>query len=150
MTKTNVCCNVVPKTQLPSSSIKQAQGVCSCKFWCCRSAPSQAFILYACCLLQQTKPHNTPSIAQTQWVIASAASYNQISEQEKQVKMCGLWTTKSTCNLERRFSCYSKLHAKERSSDRSPVWRSLFCVKLRVIEKKKRFCVCVVCFRRLC
>ena len=32
--------------------------------WCCRSAPSQAFILHACCLLQQTKSHNTHSIAQ--------------------------------------------------------------------------------------
>ena len=32
--------------------------------WCCRSAPSQAFILHACCLLQQTKSHITFSIAQ--------------------------------------------------------------------------------------
>ena len=48
------------------------------------------------------------------------------------------------------FPVTSKFHAKERSSDRSPVWRSLeiFCVKLRVIEKK-RLIVCVVCFRML-
>ena len=64
--------------------------------------------------------------------------------------MRGLWTTKSTTRTQRRFSRYSKFHAKERSLERSPVWQSLqiFCVKLRVIEKK-RLIVCVVCFRML-
>ena len=36
---------------------------------------------------------------------------------------------------QRRFSCYSEFHAKEWSSDRSPVWRSLLCVKFRVYRK---------------
>ena len=52
---------------------------------------------------------------------------------------------KSTTQTQRRFSCYYKFHAKERSSDRSPVWRSLsiFCVKLRVIEETS-LCLCGV------
>ena len=108
--------------------------------WCCCSAPSQSFILHACCLLQQTKSHNTPSIAQAP--ICDEARLlpvllPAIRWTKKKVQMCGLWTTKSTTRTQRRFSRYSKFHAKERSSDRSPVWRSLyiFCVKLRVIEK---------------
>ena len=63
----------------------------------------------------------------------------------KKIQMSGLWTTQSTTRTQRRFSPYSKFHAKERSSDRRSL--SIFCVKLRVIEKTS-LCLCGV-FRML-
>ena len=97
------------------------------------------------CLLQQTKSHTTPSISQAP--IRDEARLLPVLlptiKWTKQVQMSWLWTTctKSTTRTHSGFSCYSKSQAKERSSVRSPVWRSLFCLKLcfRVIEKKNAF-----------
>ena len=41
--------------------------------WCRRSAPAQAFIQHACCLLQQTMSHTTPSIAHVHTPICDEA-----------------------------------------------------------------------------
>ena len=93
--------------------------------WFCCSAPSQSFILHACCLLQQTKSHNTPSIAQAP--ICDGARLLPV------LLPAIRWTKK-------RYKCvdyelqkaqhghkdvFPVTHAKEGSSDRSPVWRSL-------------------------
>ena len=126
MTKTNVCCNAVPETQPPLSSINQAQGVflqvdaavlhlhnhSSCMPVASSSKPSGVT------LPQLFRPQYTMKLGYCQ------CCFLQLDEQKK-VQMRGLWTTKSTTRTQRRFSCYSKFHAKERSSDRSPVWRSL-------------------------
>ena len=103
------------------------------------------------CLLQQTKSHTTPSISQAP--IRDEARLLPVllpTIRSTKVQMGWFWTTKSITRTQRRFSCYSKSQAKERSSDRPPAWRLLFCLKLcfRVIEKTF-LCLCGA-FSMLC
>ena len=85
MIKTNVCCICCPGNST-AVVLDQSGSRGILASWCCCSAPSQSFILHACCLLQQSKSHNTPSIAQAprcdeaRLFIASAASYNQMNK----------------------------------------------------------------------
>ena len=126
MPKTNVCCNAVPETQPPLSSINQAQGL----FLQVDAAVLHLHNHSSCMpVASSSKPsHITlPQLLRPQY--AMKPGYCQCcflqSDEQKKVQMCGLWTTKSTTRTQRRFSRYSKFHAKDRSSDRSPVWRSL-------------------------
>ena len=108
---------------------------------CCRSSPAQSFILQSCTLPSPANQVAYLSLPgpNTRWiqVIASAVSYNQI---DKKGQIGWLWTTKSATRTQRRFSCHSKSQAKEWSSDRSPVWRSQFCLKLWFKVMEKRLC----------
>ena len=149
MTKTNVCCYVVPETQSSSSLIKQAQRVflqvdaavlhlhkhSSCMPVASSSKPSRTT------LTQLPRPQYVMKLGYCQCCFLQ-------SDEQKKGQMHGLWTTKSTTRTQRRYSCYSQFHAKEWFSDRSPVWRSLLCMKLTVTEKTS-LCVCVVRFRML-
>ena len=149
MTKTNVCCNAVPETQ-PPSSIDQAQGV----FLQVDAAVLHLHNHSSCMPVASSgKSHNTPSIAQAP--ICDEARLlpvllPTIRWTKKNCKNAWIMNYKKH-NMDTKtcFPHYSKFHAKERSSDRSPFWRSLqiFCMKLRI--KEKRLCVCVVCFKML-
>ena len=126
MTKTNVCCNAVPETQPPLSSINQAQGI----FLQVDAAVLHLHSHSSCMpVASSRKPSRItlPQLLRPQYAVKQG--YCQCcflqSDEQKKIQMRGLWTTKSTTRTQRRFSRYSKFHAKERSSDRSPVWRSL-------------------------
>ena len=126
MTKTNVCCNAVPETQLPLSPINQAQGV----FLQVDAAVLHLHNHSSCMsVASSSKPSRItlPQLLRPQYAMKLGYCHCCFlqSDEKKKVQMCGLWTTKSTTRIQRRFSCYSKFHAKERSSDRSPIWRSL-------------------------
>ena len=143
MTKTNVhvCCNAVPETQPPLSSINQAQGI----FLQVDAAVLHLHNHSSCMpVASSSKPSRItlPRLLRPQYAIK--LGYCQscfLQSDEKKIQMSGLWTTKSTTRTQRRFSRYSKFHAKERSSDRRLL--SIFFVKLRVIEKAS-LCLCGV------
>ena len=115
ITKTNVCCNVVPKTQLSSSSIKQAQGV---------FLQVDAAVLHlhnhSPCMpaVSSSKPHRItlPQLLRPQYATklgGCQCCFLQLDEQKRYKcvdyelqKAHATWT-------QRRFFCYSKIHAKE-------------------------------------
>ena len=104
MPKTNVCCNAVPETQPPLSSINQAQGL----FLQVDAAVLHLHNHSSCMpVASSSKPsHITlPQLLRPQY--AMKPGYCQCcflqSDEQKKVQMCGLWTTKSTTRTQRRF-----------------------------------------------
>ena len=106
MIKTNVCCNAVPDTQPPLSSINQAQGV----FLQVDAAVLHLHnINHSSCMpvASSSKPSRKtlPQLLRPQY--AMKLGYCQCcflqSDEQKKVQMRGLWTTKSTTRTQRRF-----------------------------------------------
>ena len=133
MTKTNVCCNAVPETQPPLSSINQAQGV----FLQVDAAVLHLHNHSSCMpVASSSKPSRItlPRLLRPQY--AMKLGYCQccfLQSDEKKYKWVDYELQKAQHGHKDVFSRSSKFHAKERSSDRRSL--SIFCVKLRVIEK---------------
>ena len=125
MTKTNVCCNAVLETQ-PPSSIDQAQGINSCKLMLLFCTFT---IIHPACLLPPPASRITlPQLLRPQYAMKLGycqCCFLQLDEQKKCKNAWIMNYKKHNADTKTCFPRYSKFHAKERSSDRSPVWRSL-------------------------
>ena len=120
MTKINVCCNAVPETQPPLSSINQAQGV----FLQVDAAVLHLHNHSSCMpVASSSKPSRItfPQLLRPQY--AMKLGYCQCLQSDEQKKGANAWIMnyKKRNTDTKTFFCYSKFHAKERSSDRSPV-----------------------------
>ena len=125
MTKTNVCCNAVPETQ-PPSSIDQAQGINSCKLMLLFCTFT---IIHPACLLPPPASRITLlQLLRPQYAMKLGYCQCCFLQSDEQKKCKNAWIMnykKHNTDTKTCFPRYSKFHAKERSSDRSPVWRSL-------------------------
>ena len=147
MTKTNVCCNVVPKTQPSSSSIKQAQGV----FLQVDAAVLHLHNHSSCMpVVFSSKPSRItlPQLLRPQYAMKLGGCQGCFLQSDEQKKSTNAWIMNYKKHMQHghkdvfpvtlSFIQKSDLQTGHLREDRSEV-----CVKLRVI-KKTTLCRCGV------